>query len=242
MVRAASRRRSTTSASTRGRCRIRCRSGSRSAARRESAVRAGHARPADGARDHRRPAGALRAVRRAAPRAPRPGRARPRACRSASTRTATSPTRRSRRPTSRSRALRRDDERDRPRARLAADDPRRSSTPRATLRGALFVGSPQEVVEKILFQHEIFGHQRFLLQMSVGTMPHDAGACASIELLGTEVAPAVRAEIARRDARAAPQVELAAAGFRRPPAAGEPAARASPTLRSTSTSPNSNVS
>src|SRR5437879_438626 len=42
-----------------------------------------------------------------------------------------------------------------------------------TLRGANFVGSPQEVVEKILFQHEIFGHDRVLLQLSVGTQPHD---------------------------------------------------------------------
>jgi alkanesulfonate monooxygenase SsuD/methylene tetrahydromethanopterin reductase-like flavin-dependent oxidoreductase (luciferase family) len=38
-----------------------------------------------------------------------------------------------------------------------------------TLRGANFVGSPQEVIDKILFQHEIFGHQRFLLQLTVGT-------------------------------------------------------------------------
>jgi probable LLM family oxidoreductase len=58
------------------------------------------------------------------------------------------------------------------------------------LRGANFVGSPQEVVEKILFQHEIFGHDRFLLQSSVGTMPH-RDVMRSIELLGTEVAPAV---------------------------------------------------
>ncbi|MEJ7813037.1 MAG: LLM class flavin-dependent oxidoreductase [Gemmatimonadaceae bacterium] len=58
-------------------------------------------------------------------------------------------------------------------------------------RGALLVGSPQEVTDKILFQHELFGHQRFLLQMSVGTMPH-AKIMRSIELLGTEVAPAVR--------------------------------------------------
>ena len=36
-------------------------------------------------------------------------------------------------------------------------------------RGALVVGSPQEVIEKILFQHELFGHQRFLAQISVGT-------------------------------------------------------------------------
>ena len=68
-----------------------------------------------------------------------------------------------------------------------------------TLRGALAVGNPQEVAEKILFQHDIFGHQRFLLQLSVGTMPHDK-VMRAIELLGTEVAPVVRKEIARRDA------------------------------------------
>jgi probable LLM family oxidoreductase len=66
-------------------------------------------------------------------------------------------------------------------------------------RGALVVGSPQEVAEKILFQHELFGHDRFLAQMSVGTLPH-AQAMRAIELLGTEVAPVVRAEVARRAA------------------------------------------
>ena len=60
-----------------------------------------------------------------------------------------------------------------------------------TRRGANFVGSPQEVVEKILFQHELFGHDRFLIQLSVGTLPH-AALLRSIELFGTEVAPAVR--------------------------------------------------
>jgi len=64
-----------------------------------------------------------------------------------------------------------------------------------SLRGADFVGSPQEVVEKILFQHEIFGHDRFLLQLTVGTLPHRQGLRA-IELLGTEVAPVVRRELA----------------------------------------------
>jgi probable LLM family oxidoreductase len=57
--------------------------------------------------------------------------------------------------------------------------------------GALFVGSPQEVVDKILYQQEIFGHQRFLMQMSVGTMPHDK-IMKSIELFGTKVAPEIR--------------------------------------------------
>lgn len=66
-----------------------------------------------------------------------------------------------------------------------------------TLRGANFVGSPDEIIEKILLQHEIFKHDRFLLQMSVGTMPHDKMMHA-IELLGTKVAPVVREEIGRR--------------------------------------------
>ena len=61
----------------------------------------------------------------------------------------------------------------------------------------MLVGSPEQVAEKILFQHELFGHTRFLAQMSVGTMPH-AQVLRSIELLGTEVAPLVRAEVARR--------------------------------------------
>jgi probable LLM family oxidoreductase len=64
-----------------------------------------------------------------------------------------------------------------------------------TLRGALVVGSVDEVVEKILYQHELFGHDRFMAQMSVGTMPH-AKVMRSIELFGSEVAPKVRAALA----------------------------------------------
>ncbi|HXF71344.1 MAG TPA: Atu2307/SP_0267 family LLM class monooxygenase [Actinomycetota bacterium] len=70
----------------------------------------------------------------------------------------------------------------------------------AELRGANFVGSPQQVVEKILFQREVFGHERFLLQTSVGPLPH-AKVLRSIELFGTEVAPAVRAELTGTGAR-----------------------------------------
>jgi probable LLM family oxidoreductase len=58
-------------------------------------------------------------------------------------------------------------------------------------RGALLVGDPEEVIDKILFEHELFGNQRFLLQLTVGTMPH-AKVMRAIELLGTVVAPAVR--------------------------------------------------
>ncbi len=58
-------------------------------------------------------------------------------------------------------------------------------------KGALLVGSPQQVIDKILYEHELFGHDRFLAQMSVGTMPY-AQLMRSIELLGTVVAPAIR--------------------------------------------------
>jgi probable LLM family oxidoreductase len=71
-----------------------------------------------------------------------------------------------------------------------------------SLRGANFVGSPQEVIEKILFQYEIFHHDRFLLQLSVGTMPHRS-LMRAIELLGTEVAPVVRRETGRQAVAAA---------------------------------------
>jgi probable LLM family oxidoreductase len=67
----------------------------------------------------------------------------------------------------------------------------------AELQGANFVGTPEQVVEKILFQHEIFGHDRFLVQFTIGGIPHD-GILRSIELLGRDVAPAVREKLASR--------------------------------------------
>jgi alkanesulfonate monooxygenase SsuD/methylene tetrahydromethanopterin reductase-like flavin-dependent oxidoreductase (luciferase family) len=59
------------------------------------------------------------------------------------------------------------------------------------LEGALLVGSPQQVIEKIQYQYELFGHSRFLAQMSLGAMPHDK-ILHSMELFATKVAPAVR--------------------------------------------------
>jgi alkanesulfonate monooxygenase SsuD/methylene tetrahydromethanopterin reductase-like flavin-dependent oxidoreductase (luciferase family) len=64
-----------------------------------------------------------------------------------------------------------------------------------TPHGALFVGSPQQVTEKILLQRDILGFDRFLLHISVGTLPH-AQVMKAIELFGTEVAPAVRRAVA----------------------------------------------
>jgi probable LLM family oxidoreductase len=58
-------------------------------------------------------------------------------------------------------------------------------------RGALAAGSPEQVAEKIVLEHELFGHQRYVGQMSVGAVAH-ADVMRSIELFGTEVAPRVR--------------------------------------------------
>ena len=58
-------------------------------------------------------------------------------------------------------------------------------------RGALMVGSVQLVVDKILYEHEIFGNTRFLAQASVGFVPHDK-VLKSIELFGTKVVPQIR--------------------------------------------------
>ncbi len=64
-------------------------------------------------------------------------------------------------------------------------------------RGALAVGSPEQVAEKILFEHELFANQRYVGQMSVGAVAH-RDVMRSIELFGTKVAPVARAEVERR--------------------------------------------
>jgi probable LLM family oxidoreductase len=64
----------------------------------------------------------------------------------------------------------------------------------ASPHGALFAGSPAEIIDKILWEHEILGHSRFLAQVGLGGVPQ-ADTLRSIELLATEVLPAVRAAI-----------------------------------------------
>jgi len=66
----------------------------------------------------------------------------------------------------------------------------------ASQSGAYFMGSPQEVIDKILMQHEWFKHDRFGLQLSVGTLPHDK-VMKAIELFGTVVKPAINKALAQ---------------------------------------------
>jgi probable LLM family oxidoreductase len=61
----------------------------------------------------------------------------------------------------------------------------------ASREGALFVGSPQQIVDKILYEYELFGHQRFLAQIDVGGLPYGEVAKV-IELLATDVMPVVQ--------------------------------------------------
>ena len=67
------------------------------------------------------------------------------------------------------------------------------------LRGSDFVGTPDEIIEKILFQHEIFKHQRFLMYIGNSAIEHKK-IMHAIELFGTKVAPVVRKEISNRNA------------------------------------------
>jgi probable LLM family oxidoreductase len=61
---------------------------------------------------------------------------------------------------------------------------------------ALFVGSPEQIVEKVLRQHELFGHKRFLAQVDIGGLPFQKVA-KNIELLATEVAPMIKKAISK---------------------------------------------
>ena len=58
---------------------------------------------------------------------------------------------------------------------------------RAAADGPLFVGSPQEIIDKISWEHELFGHQRYLAQVDIGGQPY-AMVAKTLELLGGKVA------------------------------------------------------
>ncbi len=65
-----------------------------------------------------------------------------------------------------------------------------------SLEGALYVGDVKTVAEKIIFLRKNVGVTRFMLHCPVGSMPHE-DVMRAIELLGKEVAPIVREEVAK---------------------------------------------
>ena len=62
--------------------------------------------------------------------------------------------------------------------------------------GALFVGDPETVAKKIIHLHKTVGVERFMMHLPLGTMAHE-DVMSAIKLLGEEVAPIVRAEVAK---------------------------------------------
>jgi len=71
--------------------------------------------------------------------------------------------------------------------RVSPEDYRRLASP----RGALFVGSPAEIVDKLLYEHELFGLDRFMAQIDIGGQPF-AMVAETIERLALDVMPEVR--------------------------------------------------
>lgn len=65
---------------------------------------------------------------------------------------------------------------------------------KVSTEGVYAVGSPAQVADKILRLHGVFGHQRTMLQLAVGLVEH-RDVMHAIELLGTQVAPAVREQL-----------------------------------------------
>ncbi|MDA1808752.1 LLM class flavin-dependent oxidoreductase [Bacillus sp. HSTU-bmb18] len=64
-------------------------------------------------------------------------------------------------------------------------------------RDALMVGSTQQIIEKILYQYELYGHQRFMAQIDFGGVPFNKIA-QNIELIATEILPSVKKHTAKK--------------------------------------------
>jgi len=75
-----------------------------------------------------------------------------------------------------------------PRKELMGDTPRSVYDTRASMAGPIFVGSPQQIVDKLMHEHEMFGFDRFLAQVDLGGLPY-AKVAEAIELLATKVLP-----------------------------------------------------
>lgn len=57
-------------------------------------------------------------------------------------------------------------------------------------REALMVGSANEIIEKILYQHELFDHQRFMGQIDFGGVPYEK-LMKVVDIMGEKVIPEV---------------------------------------------------
>ena len=77
-----------------------------------------------------------------------------------------------------------------PRANLSGEVPRDIYEKRAGPGGPILVGSPQQIIDKPMYERELFAHDRFLGQVDIGGLPYTKVA-RSIELLTTQVLPSI---------------------------------------------------
>lgn len=75
--------------------------------------------------------------------------------------------------------------------------PKQSFAQGANARNIMNIGSTQEVIEKILYQHELFGHQRYIGQMDFGGVPFDQ-LLRNIDVIGSDILPAIKKYTAKK--------------------------------------------
>lgn len=61
----------------------------------------------------------------------------------------------------------------------------------ADMNDVMLVGSPQQIIEKMIYQYEELGHQRYLAQIDFGGMPFEK-VMKNIEIIGTKILPEVK--------------------------------------------------
>ena len=77
------------------------------------------------------------------------------------------------------------------RQKISAQQRPQEVTAAASLEGASFVGSPQQVIDKLFYQYVLFGQQRFMARIDIGGLPYKK-VTRPIERLAAEVAPVIR--------------------------------------------------
>jgi len=75
--------------------------------------------------------------------------------------------------------------------RYAMEVTREEFDKRAVPDGPLFVGSPQEIIDKIMLGRELFDHDRYIAQIDIGGLPYGKVE-EVIDILANEVMPAVQ--------------------------------------------------
>lgn len=64
-------------------------------------------------------------------------------------------------------------------------------------RTVMMVGSPESIIEKALYQYDMFKHNRLMFQLDVGGLSFEE-IKKQIEIVGTQIAPAIKAAIKER--------------------------------------------